>query len=164
MKKVISVMLVIGMMLCVCSCGDEVSDPMADIYYSEEKQSNYYSNYDMSDCWEIKEEHGISGGYDNFNGMVTLWFYEDDGGFPIDINYVMKVSQGKAKFIMYHTDGVNTSIDIIDEMTTVNVVGENHTLTVGLQEGLSCIKIVGMDDADLEYELRINNGSFIGTE
>lgn len=164
MKKVISVMLVIGMMLCTCSCGDGVSDPMADIYYSEERQSNYYSNYNMSNCWEIKEDNSISGGYDNFNGMVTLWFYEDEGGFPVDINYCMKVSQGKAKIIMYYTDGVNTSIDIIDEITTYNVVGESQTLTVVLQKGLSCIKIVGMDDADVEYELRINNGSFIGTK
>lgn len=162
MKKVISVMLVIGMMVCFCGCGGTTSDSVADIYYMDEKLANYYSNYTMSDSWEEIDGNNISGKYSDFNGMVALWMYEDEGGFPVDIDYSIKVAGGKAKLILYYTDGKVVSVDILKEYANYDISGEEETSTIVLQKGLSCIKLVGTEDADVEFDISVNIGSFIG--
>lgn len=164
MKKMISVMLVIGMMLCFAGCGDSTSDSVADIYYNDERLSNYYNNYSMSDCSELIDTNTISGSYQDFNGMVILWMYEDDGGFAVDINHLIRVTDGKVKLVLYYTDGTVVSVDTIEEFTSHNAYDTMQTATIVLDKGLSCVKLVGTENADVTFEINIKGGSFIGAQ
>lgn len=162
MKKMISIILVIGMMLCLGGCSEAASNPMADMYYDNEQLANYYSNYEMAECTQQISGDRISGTYRGFNGMVTLWIYEDDGGFPLDVNHCIKVADGKVKLVLYYTDGRTVSVETIEEFSKNYVSDEMVSSPIVLRDGLSCLKIVGTDDAEVTFEIEIKNGSFIG--
>lgn len=162
MKKMISVILVIGMMLCLGGCSENASNPMADMYYNNEQLANYYSSYEMTECTQQISGDRISGIYRGFNGMVTIWIYEDDGGFPVDVNHCINVTNGKVKLILYYTDGKTISVETIEEFGKNYVSDEMDSSPIMLKKGLSCIKLVGTDDAEVTFEIEIKNGSFIG--
>lgn len=162
MKKVISVMLVIGMVLCFGGCNEAASNPMADMYYDNEQLSNYYSEYEMTECTQQISGDRISGTYRGLNGMVALWIYEDDGGFPVDVKHFINVTHGKVKLILYFTDGKTVSVETIEEFNNNYVSDEMESSPIVLKKGLSCIKLVGTDDAEVAFEIEIKNGSFIG--
>lgn len=163
-RKMISVMLVIGMMLCFGGCSDTASGTKADIYDKDERLANYYSDYEMTEYTQQILGDKISGTYHGFNGMAALWIYEDDGGFPIDVKHRMHVSAGKVKLILYYTDGNVITVETIEEFGQNYVADEPETSTIALKKGLSCIKLVGTDNADVTFEIEIKNGSFIGIE
>lgn len=163
MKKMISVMLVIGTMLCFCGCNDTASNPMADVYYDNEQLGSYYSSYEMTECTQKISDDRISGTYRGFNGMVALWIYEDDGGFPVDVKHCINVANGKVKLILYYTDGKTISVETIEEFSKNYASDEMESSPIVLKKGLSCIKLVGTDDAEVTFEVEIKNGSFIGT-
>lgn len=162
-KKMISVMLVVGMMLCLGGCNETTSNPMADMYYDDEQLGSYYSDYEMTECTQQIFGDRISGTYRGFNGMVALWIYEDDGGFPVDVKYSMNVLQGKVKLILYYTDGRSASVETIEEFNENYVSDKMVASPIVLRDGLSCVKLVGTDDAEVTFEIEIKNGSFIGT-
>lgn len=161
MKKVISIMLVIGMMMCFGGCGSAASDSMADIYYNNEKLGNYYSSYKMSDFTQETGNNRISGTYENLNGMVLLWNYEPEEDIALDVNYIMKVSQGKVKLIMADSDGTITTIAELSNGVTADVM---KTQSFFLHAGFYCLKLVGTDNAVVDFQIAINDGSFIGVK
>lgn len=163
MRKMISVILAIGMMLCMSGCNETASNPMKDMYYDNEQLANYYSNYEMAECTQQISGDRIAGTYRGFNGMVALWIYEDEGGFPVDVKHCINVSNGKVKLVLYYTDGRIVSVESIEEFSKNYVSDEMTSSPIVLREGLSCIKLVGTDDAEVTFEIEIKDGSFIGT-
>lgn len=161
MKKVISIMLVIGMMMCFGGCGDATSDSMADIYYDNAKLGSYYSSYKMSDFTQEVDGNQISGTYKNLNGMVLLWNYEVEEDIALDVNYSMKVSKGKVKLVMVDPDGTVVTIEELSNGVTADVM---KTQSFSLHKGLYRVKIVGTEDAIVDFEVEIAGGAFYGAQ
>lgn len=159
MKKVISIMLVIGMMMGLGGCDDSSPDSMANIYYDNEKLGSYYSSYNVSDSTQTMEGNQLSGTYENLNGMVLLWNYEPEEDIVLDVNYNIKVSQGKVKLIMVGSDGTIVTIAELSNGVTADVM---KTQTFSLHDGLYCLKLVGTENAVADFRIAINSGSFIG--
>ena len=159
MKKVISMMLVIGMTMCFGGCGDATSDSMADIYYDSERLGSYYSSYKMSDFSQEMDGNGISGNYENLNGMVLLWNYEPEEDIALDVKYYMKVLQGKVKLIMVDSDGGMVTIAELSNGVTADMM---KTYSFSMHDGLYCLKLVGTDDAVVDFEIQVDEGAFVG--
>ena len=160
-KKVISIMLVIGMMMCFGGCGGAASDSMSDIYYDNEKLGSYYSSYKMSDFTQEIEGSQISGTYEKLNGMVLLWNYEVEEDIALDVNYSMKVSQGKAKLVMIDPDGAVVTIAELSNGVTADVM---KTQSFSMHDGLYRLKLVGTDNAVVDFAVEIAGGAFYGVK
>lgn len=152
-------MLVIGMMLCFCGCGDATSDSMAEIYYDNEKLGSYYSKYEMSDSTQEIDGRQITGTYENLNGMVLLWNYEPSEDIALDVKYWVKVSQGKVKLIMVDSNGGMVTIDELSNCVTADMM---KTQSFSMHDGLYCLKLVGTEDAVVDFEIQVDEGAFIG--
>ncbi len=161
MKKVISILLVIGMAICFGGCSEDSSDSMADIYYDDEKLGGYYSSYEMSDYTQEIDGSCILGSYEKLNGMVLLWNYDAEEATALDINYKLKVSHGKGKLIMVDPDGVNTVIEELENNITADT---RKTQSFSLQEGLYRVFLVGTEDAAAEVEVEVAVGDFYGAK
>lgn len=159
MKRMMSIMLVIGMMMCFGGCSNASSDSMADIYYDNEKLGSYYSSYQMSDFTQEVDGNRISGIYKNLNGMVMLWNYEVEEDIALDVNYSMKVSQGKVKLVIVDPDGNVVTIAELSNGVTGDMM---KTQSFSLHEGLYRVKLVGTENATVDFELEIAGGDFYG--
>lgn len=159
MKRMVSILLVIGMMLCLGGCAS--SDSMADIYYDDERLSSYYSSYELSELTQEIDGNTISGTYEKLNGMVMLWNYEVEGDIALDVNYRIEVSQGKVKLIMVDPDGAICTITELSNSVTGDMM---ETQSFSMHKGLYRLKLVGTDDAVVDFEVMVDGGALIGAK
>lgn len=161
MKKAVKViLLVMGMVLYFTGCGETASDSMAEIYYDQEKLGSYYSSYKMAEAAEEQSGNQMTGTYRGLNGMVLLWNYEPDTDVALDVSYNLHVTKGKVKLIMVGSDGTIVTIAELSGGVTSDVL---KTQSFSLHDGLYCLKLVGTEEAVVDFQVQINEGSFIGT-
>lgn len=161
MKRMISAMLVAGMLLWSAGCGGVSSDTMADIYYDAKQLGSYYSNYELSGSTQSIGEDTIFGTYKGLNGMVMLWNYEAPGDIALDIDYKFQVLHGKVKLVMVDPEG---QIHTIEELSGGATSDGMKTESFSMYDGLYRLKLVGTDDAEVEFAVEIDEGDFIGAK
>ena len=160
-KKMISTALGMGLLLCASACGSPPQEPMEAIYTDEDQLGSYYSSYELSDLTQEITDGGISGVYEDLNGMVMLWNYEVPKETALDIHYKMRVTSGRAKLIMVDPEGGITTIAEISGGVTADAL---KAQSFSMHPGLYRLKLVGMDDADAEVEIEVEEGAFIGAK
>lgn len=161
MKKAIDGMLVVVMMLCFLGCGNDTSKSLAQIYHDNGQIGNAYSNYNMENFKQETSDSKISGSYSDFVGMVMLWTYEVDEDIALDVNYSIKVTEGRVKLVMVNPAG---EVYTIAEFTNGNALDKIQTQTFSLHDGMYRLKLVGIENADVDFLIEVKGGDFIGTK
>lgn len=134
-------------------------DGMAQIYDDPEKLANNFSSYRMEDAEQTVDGLCMSGTFQKLNGMVLFWTYEPKEDTVADLTFLLKVSAGKVKLIL--VDG-NNRIETITEMTRQEEMEESETVTLSIRAGYNRLKLVGTEDAVVDYEIEMNAGGLIG--
>lgn len=144
--------------VCQTGCGGPPEDETARIYYDEEKLANNFSSYRMEEAEQTIKGMRTTGTFQNLNGMVMFWTYEPDKDTVADIRYLLKVTGGKVKLIL--VDG-NNRIGTITEMTRQDEMEESETVTLSVKAGYNRLKLVGTENAVVEFDIEMNEGSLI---
>ena len=70
---------------------------MEAIYTDEKQLGSYYSSYELSDLTQEITDNGISGVYEDLNGMVMLWTMRFRRSLLWIFTMNMRVLSGRAK-------------------------------------------------------------------
>ncbi len=147
--------------VCQAACGSisPEEDEMAEIYDDVEKLANNFSSYRMEDAEQTIDGMRMNGTFQKLNGMVMFWTYEPKEDTVVDIRYLLKVTFGKVKLIL--VDG-NNRIETVTEMTRQENMEGSRTVTLSIKAGYNRLKLVGTQDAVVEYDIELNAGGLIG--
>ncbi len=161
MKKILSalsaVLLPVILTLTAAACGAPEADAVRQIYASDEKIATPYSSYAMSGGEQQINGQSTSGSFEQFNGMVMFWSYYLEQETALDVRYEIRVKQGRVKLVLVDPDFEVITIDEITNQTAAD--GEEvHTMLLG--EGTTFLKLVGTDDAQVEFKVSIREGDF----
>ncbi len=154
-------------LLCFClvvsqaACGSipAEEDEMAEIYDNAEKLANNFSSYRMENAEQTIDGMRMSGTFEKLNGMVMFWTYEPAEDTVADIRYLLKVSAGKVKLVL--VDG-NNRIETVAEMTRQEKMEGSEAVTLSIRAGYNRLKLVGTQDAVVEFDIEMNAGGLIG--
>jgi hypothetical protein len=150
--------LIVAFTVSLFGCGDRSREKMMALYQDEESLQTPYSSYVMESGSSEIDGHCMSGEISGLNGMVLVWWYEsDDENTAYSLTYSMHVTAGKAKIILVSPDESIRTIAEYDAYDGAEDVREAFSVT----DGLSRIKIVGTNDADLTFEISVNGGDLI---
>ena len=142
-----------------CSgCGSPSENPMAGIYYDDEKLASNYSSYSLEDAEQVIDGRSMTGTFRGLNGMVMFWTCEPDEDTVADIRYLLRVTGGKVKLIF--VDGKNR-IETLAELTKHTQMEEAETVTLSVRDGYNRLKLVGTEDAVVSFEISASKSSFI---
>lgn len=157
MKRFVGVMLAAVLMFVTASCGQTQTAAMKEIYNSDEKIATPYSSYAMENGEQQVTGQSTSGSFERFNGMVMFWSYYIEQDVAVDVRYYIRVKQGKVKLVLVDPD---FQVVTIDEITSQTGMDDEKVQTLLLGEGTTFLKLVGTDDAQVEFQIGIREGDF----
>lgn len=158
MKKKISMLLGVLLLLFSMGCGMEQTDPMTTIYSDETQLSNPYSKFDIGEIEQEIDGQSVNGKFEDMEGMVMLWTYDIEKETALELRYFLKVTQGRAKLVWVEPDG---TVSTLMEFTKQNTMSDYAVVPLSLKKGLSRLKLVGTEDAVVEFDIHISEGEFI---
>lgn len=156
MRKCLSMLLAV-LLFCSAGCGPSKTDEMRQLYANEEKIATPYSSYVMGSGEQQVNGQGTTGSFEAFNGMVMFWSYYLEQETALDIRYYIRVKQGKVKLVLVDPD---FNVITIDEISGQTGMDDTAVQTLLLEEGTTFLKLVGTDDAQVEFEMSIREGDF----
>lgn len=152
-KRKILVIITIIMINLLIGCGDNFMDR---VYNNDIKIANDSDTFGLDKSDETIEE-GVYKGKVKLSGSGTIWTYESNEDFDLQVPYTLSVKSGKAKIVLISPD--NTVVTLVENTAKSSVEG-NTTLTIPIKKGINRIKLVGYKKADIELELHIEKGTF----
>ncbi|WP_291580319.1 50S ribosomal protein L7ae [Clostridium sp. UBA6640] len=152
-KRKILVIMTIIMITLLIGCGDNFMDR---VYNDDDKIASDSNTFGVDESDETIEE-GIYKGKLKLSGSGTIWIYESDEDFDLQVPYTLSVKSGKAKLVLISP---NNTVATLVENTAKSSVEENTALTIPIKKGINRIKLVGYKKADIELELHIEKGEF----
>lgn len=158
MRKKISMLLAVLLLICCTGCGAAQTSPSEDIYNDEERLSTLYSSYSMERASQEINGQKMTGEYDTMNGMVMVWTYDAPEDMALDVRYLFHVSEGSVKLVLLDEYG---KLSTITELSKPTEMDDYAVAELSLKKGLNWIKIVGTDDAVVEFDMMIYEGSFV---
>ena len=129
---------------------------MDRVYNDDSKIANDSDTFGLDESDETIEE-GVYKGKLKFSGSITIWTYESNEDFELQVPYTLSVKSGKAKIVLISPD--NTVNTLVENTNKSSVEGE-AILTVPIKKGVNRIKLVGYKKADIDVELNIEKGTF----
>ncbi|WP_454054640.1 50S ribosomal protein L7ae [Clostridium sp. Marseille-Q7071] len=153
-KRKILVIITIIMINLLIGCGK--NNFMDRVYNDDSKIANDSDTFELDKSDETIEE-GVYKGKVKLSGSGTIWTYESDEDFDLQVPYILSVKSGKAKIVLISPD--NTVVTLVENTAKSSVEG-NTTLTIPIKKGINRIKLVGYKKADIELELHIEKGTF----
>jgi hypothetical protein len=139
-------------------CSNTSKEKMMSLYQDEESLRTPYSNYVMEEGSSVIDGQHMTGTISGLDGMVLVWWYESDAkNTAYNLTYSMHVTAGKVKIILVSPDESIRTIAEYDTYEGAENVNESFSVT----DGLSRIKIVGTDDADLTFAISVSGGDLI---
>lgn len=127
---------------------------IAAIYQREEEIVRESDTYNLNKV-DQKLEGNILSGSAELEGMDTIWKYETEVEEEVEITYLLKASQGKAKLVLIYPD---KTIDTFVECTKDFEMNGLVTKKLWVKPGLNRIKLVAQEDTKLAFELEIEVG------
>lgn len=152
-KRKILVIITIIMISLLIGCGDNFMDR---VYNDDSKIANDSDTLGLDESDETIEE-GVYNGKLKLSGSGTIWTYESDEDFDLQVLYTLSVKSGKAKIALISPD--NTVVTLVENTAKSSAEG-NTALTIPIKKGINRIKLVGYKKADIELELHIEKGTF----
>ncbi|ARC84296.1 putative lipoprotein [Clostridium argentinense CDC 2741] len=152
-KRKILVVITIIMITLLIGCGDNFMDR---VYNDDIKIANDSDTFGLDKSDETIEE-GVYKGKVKLSGSGTIWTYESDEDFDLQVPYTLSVKSGQGKLVLISPD--NTVVTLVENTAKSSVEG-NTTLTIPVKKGINRIKLVGYKKADIELELNIEKGTF----
>ncbi len=152
-KRKILVIMTIIMITLLIGCGKNFMDR---VYNDDSKIANDSDTFGLDESDETIKE-GVYKGKFKLSGSGTIWTYESDEDFDLQVPYTLSVKSGKAKIVSISPD--NTVVTRVENTAKSSVEG-NTTLTIPIKKGINRIKLVGYKKADIELELHIEKGEF----
>lgn len=126
------------------------------IYSNDKKIANDSNSYNLTDDKQNIDGQIYTGEFE-FEGMDALWTYKTEQDCKIDISYLLSLSRGKAKLVLITPDGAVTNIV---ENTDNSKQNELTTTSLSLLKGENRIKLVAANKAQIELEVKIDEGDF----
>lgn len=154
MKKLLLIVAIFALVLNGCSTN--LMSLMSSIYNDEEKIASGTNSFSLNESEQKIEEQKFSGTVE-FEGMQTIWTFDSEQDTEIDMNYLFKVSKGKAKLVLISPDETLTTLLETTKNSDVKDYAVNH---ISVKKGLNRIKLVAANNAKIEFDININYGTF----
>lgn len=151
MKKLVSIVVIVTLVLTGCS-----SNRMSSIYNNEEKIVSETNSYNLNEADQSIEEQKLSGLVE-FEGMDTIWTFDSEEDTKIDMTYMFKVTNGKAKLVLVSPDDTLTTLV---ETTKDSEVNDDTVNQISVKKGLNRIRLVAANNAKIEFDINIDYGTF----
>lgn len=151
MKKLIMSILILVLALTGCS-----ANSMNSLYDNDEEIASENNSFNLNEEEQTINVQQLKGNVE-FEGMDTIWTYEADEDVDIDITYLLKVSNGKAKLVLISPDNNTT---LIVESTNESELKDYATNTLQIKKGINRIKLVAGKNTISEFDISIPNGRF----
>lgn len=153
-KKIVSILIIIVAALSFSGCTSNTTDKA---YNNDSEISSLKDDFQLNSSTETSANAVYKGKY-KLSGCKTIWKFESDSDYDLEVPYTLSVKHGKAKIVLISPDNkVTTLVENTDKATPANAT----SLTVPIKKGSNRIKIVGYDKADVEIEVHIDKGQFM---
>lgn len=147
-------MLSIFMFIIFIGCGD--GDITSAIYNNDKKLAETSDSWSLFNNNQSIENNEFNGTYE-LSGCGTIWRYSSDEQFDLQVPYNLTVNSGKAKLILITPDN---EVKTLVENTSKSPVKYESTFTLPIEKGLNRIKLVGSKKANIQVQLKIDEGTF----
>lgn len=144
-------MVTLTLVLTGCSSGK-----ISSIYNDDKEIASVNNSYNLNDSEQQIDNQKFTGTVE-FEGMDTIWKFDSENDVEIDMTYLLKISQGKAKLVLISPDGTLTTLIETNKDSEVEDYAVN---TLFIKEGVNKIKLVAADKANIEFDINIDYGTF----
>ncbi|WP_032122963.1 hypothetical protein [Clostridium amazonitimonense] len=152
-KRMVLITMTIMIISLLMGCGNNIMDK---VYNNNSKIANESDSFGLDKSEETVKEERYKGKL-KLSGSGTIWTYESDEDFDLQIPYTLSVKSGKAKIVLISPD--NTVVTLVENTAKANVEGKT-TITAPIKKGTNRIKLIGYEKADIDVELNIDKGTF----
>lgn len=140
------------MFIAFIGCGDTNSS----VYNNNEELASSEDRWSLSYPSQSIENGEYTGSYE-LSGCDTIWQYSSDKQIDLQVPYNLTVKNGKAKIILITP---NNEVKTLVENTSESSVNGDTTFTLPIEKGLNRIKIAGYQKANIQVQLKIDEGTF----
>ncbi|MCY6958678.1 50S ribosomal protein L7ae [Clostridium brassicae] len=153
-KRIISIFMAIIIISLLIGCGNNTMDK---VYNDNNKIADQSDTFGLDESEETIQSGSYKGKL-KLSGSGTVWRYQSNKEFNLEVPYTLSVKSGKAKIVLISPDNtVHTLIENTERSTTTE---GTMTLTIPIKKGINRIKVVGYKKADIDIELHIKQGEF----
>lgn len=145
-------LLSIFMFIVFIGCGDTNSA----IYNNDKKLAETSDSWSLFNNNQSIANNEFNGTYE-LSGCGTIWRYSSDEQVDLQVPYNLIVKSGKAKLILITPDN---EVKTLVENTSKSPVKDEATFTLPIEKGLNRIKLVGSKKANIQVQLKIDEGTF----
>lgn len=147
MKRLIICLLTVLIVLVGCSANT--------VYNNDEQIARNSNTYNLTNSRQNQVNQKISGTIGAFSGMGTVWKYKAPADGTMELDYSLKITEGKVKVVHIAPDGALTVLaEVTEDDDTMEQVG---TIEIPVQKGENRMKLVAQGAA-LQYSLEIPEG------